>query len=93
MKKPPVKTWSEPIDGVMIAGIASCYVVRHGCVYGHSTFVMVDIDKTDTRWSVRSRAREMASAALEYEIVKDHGGRLPFVGALREFGGEVDLSW
>lgn len=81
----------------MLAGVASCHVVRHGCVYGLAVFVLVDYDESERkvgRWMAKSEARERAKARLAEVVAKEHFGRLPPVGALRDVGPDgVNLAW
>lgn len=102
MKALPVCAWSEPIDGLTVAGVASCHVVRSGWIYGHSVFVIADMsdDELTTRfkfpniWTLRDMARNRARDKLAQEIATKHYGRLPPIGPLRDVGGEwVDSSW
>lgn len=94
MKEPPVHTWTEPVDDRMIAGVASCYVVRHGHVYGLAVFILVDMPKGLGWWAGRCEARKAAEERLREVVAKDHYGRLPPVGALRNVGGDgVNLAW
>jgi hypothetical protein len=95
MKEPPVHTWVEPVDENVTAGIASVHVVRHGQVYGLAVFVLVDTPaKSLNYWVKRREARTQAEARLREVIAKDHYGRLPPQGALRDVGGDgVNLGW
>ena len=94
MKAPPIKTWSEPVDDHMIVGVARCYVVRRGWVYGLSVFVLHGPPDKQWPWAGRRAACESAAERLRRVVSADHGGRLPPVGRLRDVGGEgVDLSW
>lgn len=97
MKAPPIRTWSEPIDATTVAGIATCYVVRHGCVYGLGVFAIVNVEGGDRqvdRWMAKSQAKTAATERLALVVDRDHGGRLPYVGRLVDIGGAgVDLQW
>lgn len=101
MKEPPVHTWVERIDAWMIAGIASVHVVRHGMVYGVAVFVLQkgapgegeSWTGTDY-WMAKQEAKDRAVARLHEVVAKEHYGRLPPVGALRDIGGDgVNLAW
>ena len=94
MKEPPVHTWVEPIDDHMIAGIASCHVVRHGHVYGLAVFRLFDAPRGLGWWQAKCAARDLAEQRLREVVAKDHYGRLPPVGALRNVGPDgVNLAW
>lgn len=93
MKSPPIYTFSDTLDAGHVVGVARCYVLRRGWVYGLSVFVIHDEDPKSP-WSSRRDARDRAEARLRDVVAKDCGGCLPAVGKLREFGGEgVDLTW
>lgn len=83
----------------MIVGIASCYVVRSGRVYGHSVFVLCGPParhphNNAVTWEARSAAARSAAYRLDQDVADKFFGRLPLVGALRDVGGQgVDLSW
>lgn len=93
MKEPPVHTWVEPVDQNVTAGIASVHVVRHGQVYGLAVFVLVE-DAGVGWWQRRHDARKLAELRLREVIARDHYGRQPPQGALRDVGGDgVNLGW
>lgn len=93
MKPPPIYTWIEPLDAAAVAGVARCFVVRGGAVYGLAVFRIVDLNP-ESPWSSRRQARDDAEDYLKETVAKDHGGRLPYVGRLRDLNPDgVDLSW
>lgn len=109
-KDPPIYTWSEMVDAGMVAGNASSFIVRSGYVYGCSTFILVNVDKFvaevpsyyvgNSRSEFASRiarrkARDLAYDYLLLQIERDHGGRLPPVGRLRdlESADGINLEW
>jgi len=100
-KDPPVVTWIERIDSHMLAGVASCYVVRHGCVYGLSVFVLEKGGPAEGEgwtgvdyWQAKRNAKDRAAARLAEVVAKECFGRLPLVGSLRDVGADgVNLRW
>lgn len=97
--EPPIRKWAEVIADDMIVGIASCYVVRNGRVYGHAVFTLYGPPERHPHnnavsWRARRAAADHAEARLRKEIYEDRHGVLPLAGALRDLGGDgVDLRW
>jgi hypothetical protein len=87
---PPIQVWHEPIDNSMGAVLAYCEAVQHGAYHAASAFLLMDAAMLPPRnwrrdWENAGRAR------LGKYVADHHGGRLPFVRAVRSASHETEV--